>query len=137
MLIGFFAERARGVAKVAAEQRGEILAGGKTAVEGHVQNATRRVVSQELGRQLQAAAVEILDGRDIGELFGVVNEVGDAQAALPGHAGHGLWFGKVFAMLAQVGPVQRHRALGAGLSARGLNPLRGCTIPRTGDSTSL
>jgi len=57
--------------------------------QGDIDDAALRLVGQHARRRLQAALIQMLNGRHIGQLPCVVDEMGHAQSALPCHGLHG------------------------------------------------
>jgi len=103
----------RGAAKLLPEELGEILAGIEAACEGNVGDAARRVFTQPAGSDLQAALVQMLQGRRVGDLFGVMDEMRHSQPALSGDGFAGPRCGQVVGILPEVRPEQFHGAPGA------------------------
>ena len=58
--------------------------------------------------------VEVLDGRSVGDLFGVMRELGYAHATATRHGCDGPFLSQVLAVSAQIGPKQLDGALGVG-----------------------
>ena len=82
------------------ELGGEVLAGGKAAVERDFQHAAFRLRPQLLGGQFKTLPVQMLDGCRVGDLLGVMDEMRHTQPASPCHRIHGPSFGKLGGMLA-------------------------------------
>ena len=83
---------------------GKVLAGRKAARQRHFSHALAHIGTEYLGGELDAAKIQIVRWRHVGELFGILEELRYSQTAPFGHPRDRPLQRQMFRVSAQIGP---------------------------------